>query len=116
MNMQTIQIFFLLFDSMIKLAPWRIVTETMERMGYGASEGLARSLGVIAVIAVVGAMLYVFPPTSIVGPILLTGCFGGVMMLHLQIGGPPVSHILFGFVLGLMVWGGLRLCHRSSAR
>jgi hypothetical protein len=65
------------------------------------------------VIAVVGAILYVFPPTSIVGPILLTGYFGGAMMLHLQIGSPPVSHILLGFYLGLMVWGGLWLCHKN---
>ena len=44
MNMQNIQILFLLFDSVIKLAPWRIVTETMQRIGYDASESLARSL------------------------------------------------------------------------
>jgi DoxX-like family len=110
MNMQNIQILFLLFDNVIKLAPWRIVTETMQRIGYGVREGLARSLGVLAI---VGAMLYVFPPNSIVGAVLPAGYFGGVMVSHLQIGGPPVSHILFGLVLGLMVWGGLWLCHRN---
>ena len=40
MNMQNIQILFLLIDSAIKLAPWRIVTETMQRIGYDASESL----------------------------------------------------------------------------
>jgi hypothetical protein len=44
MNMQTIQIFFLLFDCIIRLAPWQMVTETIERLGYGAGESLARSL------------------------------------------------------------------------
>jgi hypothetical protein len=39
MNMQTIQIMILLLDSFIKLAPWRIVAETMDRIGCGA--GLA---------------------------------------------------------------------------
>jgi hypothetical protein len=29
MNMQTIQVFFLLFDNIIKLAPWRMVTDKM---------------------------------------------------------------------------------------
>jgi DoxX-like family len=72
MNMQNIQILFLLFDSVIKLAPWRIVTETMQRIGYGARESLARSLGVVAI---VGAVLYVFPPTSIVGAVLPAGYF-----------------------------------------
>ena len=42
MNMQTIQIMILLLDGFIKLAPWRIVTETMDRAGYGAGESLAR--------------------------------------------------------------------------
>jgi hypothetical protein len=37
MNMQTIQIMILLLDSFIKLAPWRTVTETMDRIGCGAS-------------------------------------------------------------------------------
>ena len=44
MNMQTIQVFFLLFDSIIRLAPWQMVTETMDRIGYGACKSLARSL------------------------------------------------------------------------
>ena len=44
MNMQTIQIMILLLDSCIKLAPWRIVTETVDRIGYSASESLARRL------------------------------------------------------------------------
>lgn len=47
MNMQTIQIMILLLDSFIKLAPWRIVTETLDRIGCDASESLARSLVVI---------------------------------------------------------------------
>jgi hypothetical protein len=47
MNMQNIQILFLLFDIVVKLAPWRIVTETMQRIGYDASESLARSLSAI---------------------------------------------------------------------
>ena len=44
MNMQTIQFLFLLFDVIIKLASWRMVTATMDRIGYGASKSLARSL------------------------------------------------------------------------
>jgi DoxX-like family len=106
MNMQTIQILFLLVDGIIKLAPWRIVTETMDRIGYGANESLARSLSIVAV---VGAGLFTFPPTLIFGAILLTGYLGGAMASHGRIGGPLFSHILFGFYLGVMVWGGLWL-------
>jgi hypothetical protein len=103
-------IVFLLFDGAIKLVPWPVVTETMDRIGYGSSETLARSLGVITVACTV---LYAIPPTSILGAILLTGYLGGAMASHLRIGSPLFSHILFGFYLGLMLWGGLWLRDKS---
>jgi hypothetical protein len=95
---------FLLFDGAIKLVPWPVVTETMDRMGYGSSESLARTLGVITVACTV---LYAIPPTSILGAILLTGYLGGAMASHVRIGSPLFTHTLFGLYLGLMVWGGL---------
>jgi len=99
-------IVFLLFDGAIKLVPWPIVTETMDKMGYGSSETLARSLGIITIVCTV---LYSVPPTSILGAILLTGYLGGAMASHVRIDSPLFSHTLFGFYLGLMVWGGLWL-------
>lgn len=102
-------ILFLLFDGAIKLVPWPVVTETMDKMGYGASENLARSLGLITIVCTV---LYSVPPTSILGAILLTGYLGGAIASHVRIGSPLFSHILFGFYLGLMVWGGLWLRDR----
>jgi hypothetical protein len=103
-------IVFLLFDGAIKLVPWPVVTETMDRMGYGSSETLARSLGLISLVCTV---LYAVPPTSILGAILLTGYLGGAIASHVRIGSPLFSHVLFGFYLGLMVWGGLWLRDRS---
>jgi hypothetical protein len=99
-------ILFLLFDGAIKLVPWPIVTETMDKMGYGPSESLARSLGLITIVC---TTLYAVPPTSILGAILLTGYLGGAMASHVRIGSPLFSHTLFGLYLGLMVWGGLWL-------
>jgi hypothetical protein len=99
-------ILFMLFDGAIKLVPWPIVTETMDRIGYGSSETLARSLGLMTIVCTV---LYAIPPTSIVGAILLTGYLGGAMASHVRIGSPLFSHTLFGLYLGLMVWGGLWL-------
>src|SRR3982074_3038553 len=99
-------IMFLLLDGAIKLVPWPVVTETMDRMGYGSSETLARSLGIITIICTV---LYSVPPTSILGAILLTAYLGGAMASHVRIDSPLFSHTLFGFYLGLMVWGGLWL-------
>ncbi len=103
-------ILFMLFDGAIKLLPWPIVTETMDRMGYGSSESLARSLGAITLVC---SVLYAIPPTSILGAILLTGYLGGAMASHVRIGSPLFSHLLFGFYLGVMVWGGLWLRDRK---
>jgi DoxX-like family len=99
-------ILFMLFDGAIKLVPWPVVTETMDRMGYGSSEMLARSLGFITLACTI---LYAIPPTSILGAILLTGYLGGAMASHVRIGSPLFSHTLFGLYLGLIVWGGLWL-------
>jgi DoxX-like family len=99
-------IVFMLVDGAIKLLPWLAVTETMDRMGYGMSESLARSLGAISLVCTV---LYAIPPNSILGAILTAGYLCGVMASQLRIGSPLFSHILFGFHVGVMVWGGLWL-------
>jgi hypothetical protein len=102
-------ILFMLLDGAIKLVPWPIVTETMDRMGYGSSESLARCLGAISLVC---TALYALPPTSFVGAILMTGYLGGAMASHVRIGSPLFTHILFGFYLGVMLWGGLWLRDR----
>ncbi|UGY05631.1 DoxX family protein [Bradyrhizobium quebecense] len=104
--MSGVVIFFLLFDGAIKLLPLPVVTETMDKMGFGASDTLARSLGIITIVC---TLLYSVPPTSILGAILLTGYLGGAIASHVRIGSPLFSHTLFGLYLGLMVWGGLYL-------
>ena len=101
---------FMLFDGAIKLVPWPVVTDTMDRIGYGSSETLARALGVISIACTV---LFAIPPTSILGAILLTGYLGGAMASHVRIGSPLFTHTLFGLYLGLMVWGGLWLRDRN---
>jgi hypothetical protein len=99
-------ILFLLFDGTIKLIPLSIVTESMAQLGYDAGPNLARGLGLLTLLCVA---LYALPQTSFLGAILLTGLFGGATAAHLRIGSPVFSHLLFGFYLGLMAWGGLFL-------
>jgi hypothetical protein len=110
MNMQNIQILFLLLDSVVMLAPWRIVTKAVDRIGYAAGRGFARCLGIAAVVC---AVLYAFPPVSLFGAILSAGDFSSVMVSHLRIGYPLISITLFGGYLGALLWGGLWLWRRS---
>jgi hypothetical protein len=115
MNLQNIQILFLLLDSVVMLAPWRIVTKAVDRIGYAAGGGFAQSLGLrsLAIIAVVCAVLYAFPPVSLFGAILSAGDFNSAMLSHLRIGNPLISITLFGCYLGVLLWGGLWLWRRS---
>jgi hypothetical protein len=101
-----IVILFMLFDASMKLIPLAVVTDSMTELGYPPSAGLARGL---AVTILVCTALYAFPRTAILGAILMTGYLGGAIASHLRIGSPLFSHILFGFYVGLMMWGGLYL-------
>ncbi|WVT73545.1 DoxX family protein [Sinorhizobium chiapasense] len=97
---------FLVFDAAIKLVPLQVVTETVVALGYPADPALARLLGVLTLLC---TLLYVIPRTSILGAILLTGYLGGAMATHLRAGSPLFTHLLFGFYLGVIAWGGLWL-------
>ncbi|MEZ5833551.1 MAG: DoxX family protein [Dongiaceae bacterium] len=99
-------ILFLLFDAGIKLVPLEIVTQMSAQLGLPTDAGFARTLGALTLI---GVALYVAPRTSVLGAILLTGYMGGAIATHLRIGSPLFSHVLFGFYLGVLIWGGLYL-------
>ena len=99
-------VLFLILDSLIKLVPLAVVTETLVALGYPPSENIARGLGLLTLACVA---LYVVPRTSLLGAVLLTGYLGGAMATHLRIGSPVFTHLLFGLYLGLLIWGGLWL-------
>jgi hypothetical protein len=104
--MSGVVILFLLFDGVIKLVPLDIVTETSAQIGLPTNVEFSRMLGILTLI---GVVLYAVPQTAVVGAILLTGYMGGTMATHLRIGSPLVTHVLFGFYLGVLIWGGLYL-------
>jgi len=99
-------VLFMLFDGIIKLVPLDIVMQTNAQLGYPDSINLARGVGILVLAC---TALYAFPRTSALGAILLTGYLGGAIATQLRVGSPIFSHLLFGFYLGLMVWGGLYL-------
>lgn len=109
--LSAVVILFLTFDGTIKLVPIAAVTETLAQMGYPASAGLARGLGVLLLLC---TLLYAIPRTSLLGAVLLTGYLGGAIASHLRIGSPVFGHLLFGAYLGLMLWGGLYLRDRRA--
>jgi len=93
---------FMLFDSVIKLADIQPVIDSMTQMGIPPD--LARPIGAIELVSL---LLYIWPRTSVLGAILLTGVFGGAVASHMRLLDPLFSHTLFGVYLGLLAWGGL---------
>jgi uncharacterized membrane protein YphA (DoxX/SURF4 family) len=97
---------FLVVDGVIKLVPIQPVTDTMQALGFQATDALARGLGVLLLAC---TLLYAVPRTSLLGALLLTGYLGGAIAINLRAGTPLYSHLLFGAYLGLLVWAGLLL-------
>lgn len=104
--MSALVILFLVFDSSIKLIPMQVVTDSMGELGYPATVGFARGIGIVALIS---TLLYAWPRTAVLGAILITGLLGGAVATHLRVGSPVFTHVLFGVYVGLFTWGGLYL-------
>jgi hypothetical protein len=95
---------FMAFDITLKLMNLPVVGETTAGLGWRPE--MAQPIAVLELILVA---IYVFPRTSVLGAVLLTGLFGGTAATHLRIDNPLFSHVLFGVYLAIFAWGGLYL-------
>ena len=94
---------FLLFDGAMKLVkPEPVVKATLE-MGF--SENVILPLGIVLLVCTV---LYLLPPTAVLGAILLTGYLGGAVATHVR-AGHGAFQTLFPAIFGALLWGGLFL-------
>ena len=80
------------------------VTETFVQLGWPVS--LAKGIGILELTCLV---VYIVPPTAVLGALLLTGYLGGAVATHVRIGNPLFSHTLFPVYIGLLLWGALFL-------
>src|SRR5262245_36861568 len=94
---------FLLVDGAMKLLRPEVVVKATVELGY--AESVILPLGVVLLACTV---LYLIPPTAVLGAILLTGYLGGAVATHVRAGHGPFE-ILFPVVLGALLWGGLVL-------
>jgi hypothetical protein len=91
-----------------KLAGMEVADQTIEALGWSADYVLF-----IGILELTFVLLYVYPRTSMLGAVLMTGLIGGAIATHVRVGSPLFSHTLFGIYLALFMWGGLWL--RSPA-
>lgn len=94
----------LMLDGVMKIIQPIEVIEATTQLGY--NENSILSIGIILIIITI---LYLFPRTSFLGAILLTGFLGGAVATHFRIDNPLYSHQLFPVYLGIFVWLGVAL-------
>lgn len=99
-----IPVVFLLMDAVGKLLRLGPVVDSTTRLGYPAHVILG-----IGVIELVCLALYVVPPTSVLGAVLLTGYLGGAVASHVRAESPLASHTLFPIYVAVLLWAGLFL-------
>jgi len=93
---------FLLFDGAIKFTRHPAVAEATAQLGWPIA--VMPTIGVVLLTCVA---LYVFPPTAVLGAILLTGYLGGAIATHVRVGNALFSHTLFPTYVAAIIWGGL---------
>jgi hypothetical protein len=94
---------FVAIDGIVKLATPTPVTEAMAELGY--PERMAVGLGVLLLACLA---VYLYPRTSILGAVLMTGYLGGAIASQVRIEAGIFS-IIFPIILGAMFWVGLYL-------
>ncbi len=103
--MSAVVVLFLFMDAGMKLAAVQPVLEAGQQIGFPGA-AMARKLGALLLVC---TLLYVWPRTSLLGAILVTGFLGGAVATHVRLGNPLFSHVLFGVYVGVLMWGGLLL-------
>jgi len=97
-------VLFLIFDGAIKFSHIAPVSDAFAHLGLPA--GLASGIGLLELACVAA---YVWPRSAALGALLLTGFLGGAICLHVRVGDPLFSHVLFPVYVGALLWAGLWL-------
>lgn len=102
--MSGIVIAFMLFDSIGKWMKPAVVVEGTLSLGFAEHH-----IALIGTLGFIATVLYAIPRTSILGAVLLTGFFGGVVASQIRVDAPLFTNILFAVYLAVLAWGGLWL-------
>jgi len=87
----------------MKLLKPAVVLKATRDLGYPESDIVG-----IGVLLLACTLLYVIPRTATLGAILLTGYFGGAIASQVR-AEASLFNVVFAFVSGCLVWGGLWL-------
>ncbi|HBZ81100.1 MULTISPECIES: DoxX family protein [Brevibacillus] len=102
--MSWLVILFMLFDGVFKLIQPAPVVEGTLVLGFAQHH-----IALLGILAIISTFLYALPRTAVLGAILLTGYFGGVIATQVRVDAPLLTHTLFAVYLAILAWGGLWL-------
>lgn len=91
---------FMIFDLVGKLLVIQPVIDAQTHLGFPIN--LSMTLGLIEIVCLA---LYLAPPTTLLGALLLTAYLGGATAIHVRIGDP----FYFPVLMGVLLWLGLFL-------
>ena len=87
-----------------KLGGMAVADETMVALGWPGSPVL-----LIGSLELICTLLFLYPPTAVLGGILMMAIYGGAITTQLRADSPLASHTLFGLYLGFWMWVSLWL-------
>ena len=93
-------VLFFIFDGMTKILQVPQVQQAQGQLGYPASQSIG-----IGILLLVFTAVFVIPPTSVLGALLITAYLGGAAASQIRIGGPA----WFPIMVGVLLWAGLYL-------
>jgi hypothetical protein len=89
----------LLLSGTAKLLNPPALAKNFEHMGYPASLAL-----VLGIVEISSTLIYLCPPTAVLGAILLTGYLGGAVATHARL---LETQFVVPAILGILIWLGL---------
>jgi hypothetical protein len=96
-------VLFFLVDGVMKVLKPVAVVEATRQLGFPESDIVG-----IGLLLLTCTSLYVFPRTSVLGAIALTGYMGGAVASQVRVGAGWFN-VAFAVVFGVLVWAGLWL-------
>jgi len=99
-------VLFMIFDGVTKVMKVPQVIDATIRIGFPVSTVVGVGITLLICVA-----LYVIPPTSVLGAILLTAYFGGATAANIR-AGSPLFNTAFSVSFGILTWLGLYLRER----
>ncbi len=99
--LSAIPVLLLTMAASFKLARAPQVIEGMAKFGFPESK-----LHLVAALELGSALIYAFPPTAVLGAILMTAFLGGAVATHVRVGDPGYPTAI---IAGILAWAGLYL-------